>query len=148
MKTRAKRLLTKLGLLVAAGLAYALFTALTGVGLPCPFHAVTGLWCPGCGVSRMCLALLKLDFAAAWSWNPGLMLLLPFLAALGLRLAARYIRTGRARPARGERVVMGLMVAFLVVYGVARNLSGFTWLAPGQTPPELFPLLRTLTGTG
>ena len=81
--------MTKLGLLVAAGLAYAAFTAVTGVGLPCPFHAVTGLWCPGCGASRMCLALLRLDFAEAWSWNPGLMLLLPFLAVLGLRAAVR-----------------------------------------------------------
>lgn len=144
MKTRARRLLTKLGLLAAAGLAYAAFTAVTGVGLPCPFHAVTGLWCPGCGVSRMCLALLRLDFAEAWSWNPGLMLLLPFLAVLGLRVAVRYVRTGRAGPTRGEQIVIGLMVAFLVVYGVVRNLPGFAWLAPGQTPPELFPLLRAL----
>ena len=95
-------------------------------------------------VTRMCLALLRLDFAEAWSWNPGLMLLLPFLAVLGLRAAVRYVRTGRAGPTRGEQIVIGLMVAFLVVYGVVRNLPGFAWLAPGQTPPELFPLLRAL----
>ena len=144
MRTRARRLLTKLGLLAAAGLAYAAVTALLGVGLPCPFHAVTGLWCPGCGVSRMCLALLRLDFAAAWQWNPGLMLILPFLALLGGRAAVRYVRTGQTKPPRWERAVMVLLAAFLVVYGVARNLPGLTWLAPGQTPPELFPLLRLL----
>lgn len=144
MRTRAQRLLSRLGLLAAAGLAYALLSSWLGFGLPCPIHLATGLWCPGCGVSRMCLALLELDPAAAWSWNPGLMLLLPFLAVLGLRAAVRYVRTGRAGPTRGEQIVIGLMVAFLVVYGVVRNLPGFAWLAPGQTPPELFPFLRAL----
>ena len=145
MRTRARRLLTKLGLLAAAGLAYALLSSWLGFGLPCPIHLATGLWCPGCGVSRMCLALLELDPAAAWSWNPGLMLLLPLLAVLGVRAAVRYVRTGQTRPARWEQVLMVLMAVFLVVYGVARNLPGFVWLAPGQTPPELFPFLRAFS---
>ena len=87
---------------------------------------------------------LRLDFAAAWQWNPGLMLILPFLALLGGRAAVRYVRTGQTKPPRWERAIMVLLVAFLVVYGVARNLPGLTWLAPGQTPPELFPFLRLL----
>ena len=70
---------------------------------------------------------------------------LPLLAVLGVRAAVRYVRTGQARPARWEQVLMVLMAVFLVVYGVARNLPGFVWLAPGQTPPELFPFLRAFS---
>ena len=69
-------------LLLSAGLGYALWVRLTGLALPCPFRAATGLLCPGCGATRLCLALLRGDFAAAWRANPVLLLLLPVLAAL------------------------------------------------------------------
>ena len=48
-----------------------------GRGLYCPFWKFTGLLCPGCGVTRMCLALLRLDLAGAWRANPALLLALP-----------------------------------------------------------------------
>ena len=132
------------GLAALAALFAGAYLSASILGWGCPLQHFTGVPCPGCGMSRAAFALLRLDFAEAWSWNPGLMLLLPFLAVLGLRAAVRYVRTGRAGPTRGEQIVIGLMVAFLVVYGVVRNLPGFAWLAPGQTPPELFPLLRAL----
>lgn len=43
---------------------------------PCPFHAWTGLPCPGCGTTRAVVALAGGDPAAALAWNP--------LATLGL----------------------------------------------------------------
>lgn len=131
MKTRGKKLLTRAGLILGIGLAYALFGSLTGLALPCPFHALTGLWCPGCGVSRMCLALLRQDFAAAWGYNPGLMLLSPPLAGLLLKLGAGYVRTGRTAPTRGESALIWAMAAFLLAFGVLRNLPGLEALAPG-----------------
>ena len=122
-KHRLKRLLLRAGLVLGIGLAYAVFVRLSGLSIPCPFHAVTGLLCPGCGVTRMCLALLRLDFAAAWQANPVLLLLLPVLAALLLRQAVRYVKTGRSTLSRGESALVWGMAAVLLLWGIARNLA-------------------------
>ena len=92
-RRRLSRLLGGAGLLLAAGLAYALWVRATGLALPCPFRAVTGLLCPGCGVTRLCLALLRGDWAGAWRANPALLPMLPILAALAVRLS---VQIGRA----------------------------------------------------
>ncbi len=42
-----------------------------GVSLiPCVFHAVTDVPCPGCGMTRACLALIHGHFADAWRYHP------------------------------------------------------------------------------
>ena len=93
-KARLLRLLGGLGVLLALGFGYVWVIRLLGRGLYCPFYMATGLLCPGCGVSRMCLALLRGDWAGAWRANPFLVILLPILAVLlGLR-AVRYVRMG------------------------------------------------------
>ena len=52
-----------------------------GFGIPCMFHILTGLDCPSCGISRMCMALLQLRFADAFRYNPAIFCLLPLLLA-------------------------------------------------------------------
>ena len=121
-KSRLKRLLLQAGLILVIGLAYAVFVGLTGFSIPCPVRALTGLLCPGCGVTRLCMALLRLDFAAAWDANPVLLLLLPVLAALLARQAARYVKSGRSALSRGESALVWGMAAVLLLWGVARNL--------------------------
>lgn len=124
-KTRLLRLLAWAGLVLGAGLAYAHFCRLTGLAVPCLFHLVTGLQCPGCGATRMCLALLRLDFAAAWAANPGLLLLLPFLCVLLGRMGWRYVVRNKVRLTRGENALIWCMVGCLLLYGLLRNLPRF-----------------------
>lgn len=119
---RLKRLLLWAGLILGIGLAYAVFVGLTGFSIPCPIHALTGLLCPGCGVTRMCMALLALDFPAAWNANPVLLLLLPILAALLARQAVQYVKSGRPSLSQRESALVWGMVAVLLLWGVARNL--------------------------
>ncbi len=75
-----------------AGLAALLFGASPErlALLPCPFHAVTDLECPGCGMTRACIALASGDFGNALQYHPlsfGLVLF-----AGGFALAPRRIR--------------------------------------------------------
>ncbi|WP_432557441.1 DUF2752 domain-containing protein [Granulicoccus sp. GXG6511] len=61
----------------------------TGEGAPCPFLAVTGWLCPLCGGSRMGGALLRGDVAAAWGWNPYVLVLATVLAGVWVWTALR-----------------------------------------------------------
>lgn len=124
-KSRFFHLLRGLALLIALGLGYELVVRKLGWGLQCPFHAVTGLLCPGCGVSRMCLALLGGDWMGAWRANPGLVILAPvIMALLGLR-AVRYVKTGEYGPLFAKEAGLWAGLALLLaVYGVLRNFRG------------------------
>ena len=119
---RKRRLLVGGGALLALGLGYALWVRLTGLAVPCLFHAVTGRLCPGCGVTQMCLALLRWDWAAAWEANPVLLMMLPVLTVIGVRMAARYVRAGVTVAPKWESAVLWAMTTLLIVWGVVRNL--------------------------
>ena len=38
--------------------------------IPCPFKALTGIDCPGCGFQRSLMALFQGDFLKSWSIYP------------------------------------------------------------------------------
>ena len=38
--------------------------------IPCIFHLLTDLACPGCGMTRACIALTHGHFADAWGYHP------------------------------------------------------------------------------
>ena len=67
-------------LVVGIGALYALETQTVGLFVPCPFHRLTGLKCPACGITTAILALLGGDAGAAFAANPGLAFSLPVLA--------------------------------------------------------------------
>lgn len=48
----------------------------------CPFFALTGFKCPGCGTLRAIHFLLHLNFVEAWRMNPLAVVSIPLIAAL------------------------------------------------------------------
>ncbi|MCV7279392.1 DUF2752 domain-containing protein [Mycolicibacterium flavescens] len=111
------------------GAGAALAGALTYIGLadphrpgflfpPCPFHAMTGLYCPGCGGLRMTHDLLHGDLAAAVVDNAFLLVGLPLL------LAWVVIRTRTGKPALNTPALIVIFVS-VATWTIARNLPGF-----------------------
>ena len=129
-KDRLRRTLLWAGAICGIALAYVCAIRYFGRRLYCPIWLATGWYCPGCGVSRMCLRLLRLDLAGAFRANPLLFSALPLLLGLGGWHILRYVKEGPGKTPRWEeRVWLGLAVVF-VLYGVLRNLPGLECLAP------------------
>ncbi len=99
----------------------------------CPFHAVTGWWCPFCGGSRAVAAMTRGDVEAALSYNLPAMLLLGAVTLYWMTQVYSGLRGGAPhlpRLSRRSGVVLG--VVFLV-FTVWRNLPQVplgSWLAP------------------
>lgn len=125
MYKRFKYLCVEAGGFLGAGLLYAFICRMAGHPIiPCVFHMATGLCCPGCGVSRMCLALLRLDFRAAFRANAAIMLLLPFGIIIAVRTAVRYIKYGTFSPTQMENRILCIMTGILILFGIVRNFPG------------------------
>lgn len=112
--------------LLALGLCYGAAVSRIGFGIPCVFRSITGLLCPGCGVTHMALCLLHGDVLGAFSANPMVLMLLPVLMILAFRITWRYLVSGQKRLTQWEnRVVIG-MIVLLIGFGAVRNLAFFS----------------------
>lgn len=129
---RLKKLLLRGGTLLAVGLAYLIFVLVTSWRIPCVFYLISGKYCPGCGVTRMCVALARLDLKAAFGHNALVFCLLPFLLVLMLCKAVAFVKKGGEGCARTKpETVFYLVTSVLcVIFTVMRNLQAYTWLAP------------------
>jgi hypothetical protein len=97
----------------------------------CLFRAFTGLYCPGCGMTRMLHALVHGDIAGAASMNVLALFGLPVLAVLiAEQLWATRLVHG---PLRGVLFDGRIWIIAALVFGVLRNLpwAPFSALAPG-----------------
>lgn len=127
---RARRLI-KAGIFVTiAGIALIALYRLFGFGIPCPFHAVTGLYCPGCGAMRAVVALSQLQFYQALRYNALLVAALPVLAVLGVQEIIAYLRGKPTKQGRGTIVLIIIFAVLTVAFTILRNLPQFAFLAP------------------
>ena len=107
-------------LICCAGIAYLIWIRCGGFAVPCLFHEVTGLQCPGCGITRMLTAVSELDFGAALQANAFLLLTSPYLSFLLLYSAYKWVRNERIG-AKAEAAAAVYCVG-LIVFGILRNI--------------------------
>jgi len=111
----------------------------------CPWLALTGHYCPGCGALRAVNDLTHLDVVGAASSNLLLVLAVPVLVLTWLLWSGRAwtglaVRAPEGGPRSASRrgptmfwptaVLVGLAVAATVAFTVLRNLPAGGWLAP------------------
>jgi hypothetical protein len=130
----------KVGGLAVVGLAGCAYVAIndpnTSTLFPaCPFRTITGLDCPGCGITRALHALFNADPVGALDQNLLFVLAVPVLLWWALRSALRSSgRATRAGPAFQWRAWMTwALVATISGFWVVRNIDWgpFAWLQSG-----------------
>lgn len=94
----------------------------TGVAIPCVFYQITGYRCPGCGVTRMCLCIMKGNIPEAVRCNPALFFCSFPLMGIAIDGVCRYIKTGKTTLRKWQEVLLYLIVVILLVHGVVRNI--------------------------
>lgn len=98
----------------------------------CPLYALTGIACPGCGLTRGFHALLHGDVLTALDYNA----MIPFFAFLaGLGFVSMIVYAIRGRGLEFNLLhprVLWVFLVMLAVFGVTRNipLYPFTVLFP------------------
>lgn len=108
---------------LAAGAAYLFIfePGKSGLFPVCPFRAMTGFTCPGCGSTRGLHRLLHGDVVAAFEYNPLVILALPFL----FYALARYTNAAmRGRPQKGNQLnakYIWLLFVVILSFWVFRN---------------------------
>ena len=104
----------------------------SGIFPPCPFHALTGLYCPGCGTLRALHQLLHGRSLQALGLNPLMVMSLPFL---GYALASETFLATVGRRLPGVRLPASwiwALLAAIILFWIFRNIPvyPFTILAP------------------
>jgi hypothetical protein len=95
----------------------------------CPFLAVTGYYCPGCGSLRAIHALAHGDLLEAVHRNPFTVALVPLAAWVWVAWVRRVV-TGRPMAEPVPPWVGWTLLTTMLAFWVMRNLPGFAWLAP------------------
>lgn len=102
--------------IIAAATIVALYLILFAFGITCPIKFLTGVSCPGCGMSRACMHALKLDFASAFAFHP-LWIALPFAAFFFIFFYAKKMK-------RAFRITLSICVIALLTVYLIRIFSG------------------------
>ena len=124
MKKRIERVVRVATLFVCAGLLYALVVKIFHIGIPCVFHEITGLRCPGCGMTHAMMALLHRDFTAFLQANIFAPVIIIFFIISFLSTSVRYIKKGVYRLSAVNTFVEVSFLVLFIVWGIIRNFIG------------------------
>lgn len=110
------------GLAGVVCIAYYFLLTFFNVGIPCLFHEITGLLCPGCGITRMILSILHLDFKSAFQYNPVIFVFSPVIIYFIIRLYVSWLKSKSYKLSLFENIVVYIMLIVLLIFGIIRNL--------------------------
>ena len=110
------------GLAGVVCLAYYSLLTFFNIGIPCLFHKITGLLCPGCGITRMILAILHLDFKSAFQYNSVIFVFSPVIIYFIIRLYISWLKSESYKLSLLENIVVYIMLIVLLIFGIVRNI--------------------------
>jgi hypothetical protein len=87
----------------------------------CPFRAMTGFTCPGCGTTRGLHKLFHGDVIGAFQLNPLMMLLLPILFYVLIRYTSAAMRGRSLNMNRLDAKYIWMLFAAVLSFWIFRN---------------------------
>ena len=123
--SRRNAIIKRDAVLLGIGILYYIFIRITGLAIPCIFRKITGLLCPGCGITRAILAAARLDIARAFAYNQYIFVALPAVAYILIKNDYVYIRYGNRELSRFDNVLIFICISGAVIFAVLRNVMHF-----------------------
>ena len=96
----------------------------------CPFLAVSGHYCPGCGSLRAVHDALHGDLHGALARNPLAVLLAPVVLFAYVCWGLRLLGYDAPHPTRIRSGWIWTLLVVVLAYWALRNVPGWTWLSP------------------
>lgn len=118
----------KIILLVLIFIIYFILVFKFNIYIPCLFHKITNLYCPGCGITRMIISLLKGNLYQAFRYNMLIFILTPFFMFF---IFDYIISRKKQRDTLYEKIpnsIWYILIIVLVIFGIIRNI--FPFFAP------------------
>lgn len=105
------------------GVFYAFVLHPSGFVLACPVRKKLNLFCGGCGVTGLCLALLRFQLGLAYDSNPFLFCSIPFSLYLWGKVSVCYIKSGNLNvESKLDNLFIYIYLILCVIWTVVRNL--------------------------
>lgn len=102
------------------GIPYLIWVLLTDLRIPCLVYEITGLLCPGCGITRMFASIARFDIKTAFMYNG-----MAFVLVIIWNVIALLCLTEKIKWVQNKKflyISFALTVVALTIFGVLRNI--------------------------
>jgi hypothetical protein len=128
-------------LILGAGAGYVLLLACVPeaqtFSWKCPLHDHLNLFCPGCGLTRACIALVKLEFGRAFLQNPLVYVVTPWVAYRLGSISVGLVTGHRVVGRWPKWFVHAYQMLFLALWSLLAGVRVAAWAAPSTNPAGL-----------
>ena len=117
-----------IGILLISFLYYK-FYSIYHIGIPCVFHELTGLYCPGCGITRAIFALFEFNLKKAVQYNILIFIIGPFLLYYSIKKIYNWVLDKKEKNILPNLLVY-IMLIITILFSILRNIEWFSFLRP------------------